>query len=54
MLPIEASTPKLTGNSSILPDIAEDLQPNKYTNNYTSPSRKSPKNQRNIIPKHQN
>src|ERR671933_2808683 len=38
MLQIEASTPKLTGNSSILPDIAEDLQPNKYTNNYTSPS----------------
>jgi hypothetical protein len=38
MLPIEASTPKLTGNSSILPDIAEDLQPNKYTNNYTSAS----------------
>jgi hypothetical protein len=38
MLQIEASTPKLTGNSSILPDIAEDLQPNKYTNNYTSAS----------------
>jgi hypothetical protein len=37
MLQIEASTPKLTGNSSILPDIAEDLQPNKYTNNYSSP-----------------
>jgi hypothetical protein len=38
MLQIEASTPELTGNSSILPDIAEDLHPNKYTNNYTSPS----------------
>ena len=37
MLPIEASTPELTGNSSILPDIAEDLQPNKSTNNYSSP-----------------
>ncbi|MBD0309315.1 MAG: hypothetical protein ICV80_14750, partial [Microcoleus sp. T1-bin1] len=37
MLQIEASTPKLTGNSAILPDTAEDLQPNKYTNNYTSP-----------------
>ena len=37
MLHTEASTPKLTGNSSIFPDIAEDLQPNKYTNNYSSP-----------------
>ncbi|MEG3857971.1 hypothetical protein, partial [Microcoleus sp. herbarium12] len=33
MLEIEASTPKLTINTSIIPDIAENLQPNKYTNN---------------------
>ena len=36
MLPIEASTPQLTGNSSIFPNIAEDLPPKKYTNNYFS------------------
>ena len=32
MLQIEASTP----NTSIIPDIAENLQPNKYTNNSAS------------------
>ncbi|PSB52773.1 hypothetical protein C7B67_05890, partial [filamentous cyanobacterium Phorm 6] len=36
MLQIEASTPKLTVNTSIIPDIAQNLQPNKYTNNSAS------------------
>lgn len=40
MLQFQASTPQLTGNSSIIPDIAEDLEQNKYTNNYSSPPRK--------------
>ncbi|MEG3923628.1 DUF4114 domain-containing protein, partial [Microcoleus sp. T3_D1] len=42
MLQIEASTPQLTANNSIIPDIAEDLQLANYTSNHSSPS--APKN----------
>ncbi|MBE9093538.1 hypothetical protein IQ252_06195 [Tychonema sp. LEGE 07203] len=42
MLQIEASTPQLTANNSIIPDIAEDLQFANYTSNHSSPS--APKN----------
>ncbi|MEG4944952.1 hypothetical protein [Microcoleus sp. F4-D5] len=37
MSPIEASTPKLTANISLIPDIPEELQLANSTNNYSSP-----------------
>ncbi|MEG5016530.1 DUF4114 domain-containing protein, partial [Microcoleus sp. B4-C2] len=37
MSPIEASTPKITANISLIPDIAEDLQLENSTNNYSLP-----------------
>ncbi|AFZ04941.1 peptidase S8 and S53 subtilisin kexin sedolisin [Oscillatoria nigro-viridis PCC 7112] len=37
MSPIEASTPKLTANISLIPDIPEELQLANSTNNYYSP-----------------
>jgi hypothetical protein len=42
MLQIEASTPKLTANTSIIPDITEDLPLAKTIGNYSSAS--APKN----------
>lgn len=42
MLQVEASTPKLTANTSIIPDITEDLQLAKTIGNYSSLS--APKN----------